>query len=523
MKRFGVMLDMSRNGVMKVSELKKYISIVKSFGYNTLLLYMEDTFEVANEERFGYLRGKYTIEELKDIVSFCDSNGIEVIPCVQTLAHLNQIFKWPEYKRINDCNDILLVDSPRTYQLIENIVLTLKDIFKSKYIHIGMDEAHMLGRGKFHDMHGDENKLDIISRHLSKVAEIVKKHGLKALMWSDMFFRSVNNGDYYPDEPVATAEMKNKVNKDAGLVYWDYYHNDAEYYDKMLIAHKELFDDVWFAGGAWTWVGFAPGNKKALENMFPAMESARKNNVKNIFITLWGDDGKECSFYSVLPALYAIKKHYDGETNLNKIKNGFEQIVGEPFDALFSLDNLNYVSGNDSCLDNKCKYLLYSDVFNGFCNVSNNDVGKEYSLLAKKYLKLSHNSKNYAYLYNSHMALCKVLEIKSNLGTKTRTAYLNGNITMLNSLIKDYDKLLKRIDAFYVAFRTLWFKENKPQGFDVQDIRIGALKQRVRSCRERLKQYVNKEIDDIPELCDSLLDFDGACLFWRDLVTVNLL
>ena len=121
------------------------------------------------------------------------------------------------------------------------------------------------------------------------------------------------------------------------------------------------------------------------------------------------------------------------------------------------------------------------------------------------------------------MALCKVLGIKSNLGTKTRTAYLNGNITMLNSLIKDYDKLLKRIDAFYVAFRTLWFKENKPQGFDVQDIRIGALKQRVRSCRERLKQYVNKEIDDIPELCDSLLDFDGACLFWRDLVTVNLL
>lgn len=35
MKRFGVMLDMSRNSVMCVDELKKYIKILKSFGYMT--------------------------------------------------------------------------------------------------------------------------------------------------------------------------------------------------------------------------------------------------------------------------------------------------------------------------------------------------------------------------------------------------------------------------------------------------------------------------------------------------------
>ena len=92
---FGVMLDMSRNGVMKVEKVKEFAKILASFGYNMIQLYTEDTYEVDNEPYFGYMRGRYSKAELKEIVSYCESIGIEVIPCVQTLAHLNQIFTWP--------------------------------------------------------------------------------------------------------------------------------------------------------------------------------------------------------------------------------------------------------------------------------------------------------------------------------------------------------------------------------------------------------------------------------------------
>ena len=64
---FGVMLDMSRNGVMKVSEVKRYVDYLKAFGYNSLQLYTEDTYEVDGEPYFGHLRGRYTKEELKEI------------------------------------------------------------------------------------------------------------------------------------------------------------------------------------------------------------------------------------------------------------------------------------------------------------------------------------------------------------------------------------------------------------------------------------------------------------------------
>lgn len=102
MKRFGVMLDCSRNAVMKPEEVINFAKLLKSFGYNMIQLYTEDTFEVEGEPFFGYMRGRYTQAQLSFVVEECEKIGIEVIPCVQTLAHLNQIFRWEEYRAIND-------------------------------------------------------------------------------------------------------------------------------------------------------------------------------------------------------------------------------------------------------------------------------------------------------------------------------------------------------------------------------------------------------------------------------------
>lgn len=79
-KYFGVMLDMSRNGVMQADEVCRFAKTVKSFGYNTLMLYTEETYEVENEPYFGHYRGRYTQAELKQIVDYCENIGIEVIP-----------------------------------------------------------------------------------------------------------------------------------------------------------------------------------------------------------------------------------------------------------------------------------------------------------------------------------------------------------------------------------------------------------------------------------------------------------
>ena len=117
-----------------------------------------------------------------------------VIPCIQTLAHLNAFVRWDKVKR--DYDDILLADDERTYELIDHMFATLSECFASRKIHIGMDEAHMLGRGKHFDIHGYETVNNIMKRHLARVCDIADKYGYEVMLWSDMYFRPWNDGKY---------------------------------------------------------------------------------------------------------------------------------------------------------------------------------------------------------------------------------------------------------------------------------------------------------------------------------------
>ncbi len=509
-KYFGVMLDMSRNSVMKPEEVKKFAKTISSFGYNMIELYTEDTYEVEGEPYFGYMRGRYTKAELRDMAEYCDSIGVELVPCIQTLAHLNQIFRWTEYEAINDTEDILLVENERTYELIENMFKTLSESFTSRLVNIGMDEAHLVGLGKYLDRHGFENRFDIIRRHLCRVIEIANKYGFKPQMWSDMFFRLANEGRYYGKGAVITDEIKAAVPEGVELVFWDYYHTDREMYDDMLRAHLEFDRPVWFGGGAWTWYGFAPYNDRTMKRMLPAMEACRERGIDNIFFTMWQDDGGECSFYSILPALFLLRRAYEGKTDRAELSREFYELTGESLDAMWALDLPNEVAEDKLIVCNASKYMLYSDPFLGYMDATvDKDCRAVYKSYAKRLRRLSKESRSYSYIFDSMAALCEVMAIKYNLGADTRAAYKAGDKAALAALCEDYKKLERRIEAFYRTERELWFRENKPHGFEVQDARLGGLVKRVESCRERLAAYIAGELASIPELEDELLPFAG--------------
>ena len=188
-RRMGTMLDCSRNAVMNVNSLKKWIDICAKIGFNTVLLYTEDTYEIPEEPYFGYLRGRYSQAEIKEVDAFAKERGVELIPCIQTLAHVNGIVRWPAFAPIIDTADILLAGEDRTYELIDRMFASVAASYSTKIVNIGMDEAHMIGRGRYYDLHGDTDKVKILIEHIKKVSGIGKKYGLTLLIWSDMFFR----------------------------------------------------------------------------------------------------------------------------------------------------------------------------------------------------------------------------------------------------------------------------------------------------------------------------------------------
>ena len=109
-KSLGIMLDCSRDAVMKPEKVKEFAKMISAMGYNMLQLYTEDTYEIDGEPFFGYMRGRYTQEELRDIDAYCASIGVELVPCIQVLAHLNQLVQWREYKPLFDESKLTIED-----------------------------------------------------------------------------------------------------------------------------------------------------------------------------------------------------------------------------------------------------------------------------------------------------------------------------------------------------------------------------------------------------------------------------
>lgn len=522
----GVMLDCTRNAVMSVEALKEYMLLLKKMGYNHVQLYTEDTYEVEGEELFGYNRGRYSMAELKELDDFAYGIGIELVPCIQTLAHLNATLRWKKYENLMERDSILLVGDDKTYEFIEKLISSVRKCFRTDKIHIGMDEAHNLGKGRYRDIHGDTDRTEILMYHLKRVCEITDKYNFKPMIWSDMFYRIANGGEYYGKNIKFNPEIKKTIPEQLTLVYWDYYHTDKATYSAMASGHRQLTDKVIFAGGAWKWSGHAPHNEFAIRTVKAAFPAMIENDIKDVFLTCWGDNGAEASEYSILPTLVYAACFAQGITKLDDIKAKFYEWVGASYDDFMMLDLPDRIEKSNRIV-NPSKYGMYNDCFMGlFDNTFNEEDGKKYASFARRLAGAAKRNPKYAWLFDSQAKLCAFMAYKANIGNRTREAYQSGDKALLEELIKDYKKMIKKCEEFYYSFRNRWYTENKPHGFDVQDIRIGGLIMRMKSCLDRLCDRKDGKIEKIPELEEAVVHmYNGRQEFnsWQKTVSTNFI
>jgi len=347
-------------------------------------------------------------------------------------------------------------------------------------------------------------------------------------MWSDMFFRIASGGNYYDPNVTVSDELKAMIPDNVDLIYWDYYSSSVEHYTEMMKAHEKIKDGSWFAGVLGACRGFSPCNGSSIKNTKAAIESCLKENVQNVFLTAWGDDGGECSRFAFLPSLMFASEIAKGNEDIDAIKKKFEEYFGISWDGFMLLDLLN-----GDVRTNASKYLLYNDLFFGLLDTKiSENIGEEYGKLVEK-LGAYRTHPKFGYLFDTAYALCRVLEIKANLGQKTRAIYQSHDKEALAQLVPIYKEVSERVRAFYDVFKVQWFKENKPFGFDVQDIRLGGLITRCEHCTQMLVQYLDGEIDVIDELEENLLDYTGEgeksivndrmSLDYKHMITPNVL
>ncbi len=510
----GIMLDCSRNGVMKLDVVKKFIRYMAIMGLDTLMLYTEDTYEIPEYPYFGYLRGRYSCDELKEMDEYAYSYGIELIPCIQTLAHLEGALRWPCFNEVKDCNNILLCGEEKTYTLIEAMIRTCRNCFRTKRIHVGMDEAHMMGLGKYLDRNGYERRDVIFCRHLQRVNEICKQYDFQPMIWSDMFFRLAFEGAYYPPEGAKfDPTVVELVPDNIELVYWDYYHEDKETYDRHINQHKQFNNKIIFAGGAWRWLGHGPALVKSVYQTRYALRSCIDNGVEEVFVTAWGDNGNEASFMCILPVMQQYAEYcYQGDVDDAVLAKRMLACTGESFEDMMLLDKANNVDVNHwTCSGgNPSKYLLYMDILGGIAE-RHTDAGypERYEEGAKLLYEAAKRSPSCGYMYEHIANLCKVLAIKSRVGVNAQIAYKAGDRDTLQNIADEIlPELLSRFEAFHNTMFVQWMAECKGNGYEVLDLRIGGLESRTRTSINRIHMYLDGKLDKLEELEEYRLTMD---------------
>ena len=510
----GAMLDCSRNAVLTPDTVKLMLRKMALMGMSVAMLYTEDTYEIPQQPYFGYLRGRYTQQQLRELDRYAADLGIELIPCIQTLAHLERALHWPQNDPdLRDTEDCLMVGEEKVYAYIEQMFQAVRACFHTRRIHIGMDEAHGIGLGAHLRRHGYEDPHTIIRRHLSRVLEITRRHGLSAMMWSDMYFRPDSPTDGYYDSGMPSAEAVAAVPPDVTLVYWDYYHETEQEYTDMLQKHAALPAPTVFAGGIWTWCGPAPDYAKTLAAAVPALTACKKAGVPLVLATAWGDNGAEANLTSALLGMQLYAEFmYTSTYDAGSLARRFACCCGADAQAFLDLSLFNAVPGMRSGAlrpVNAAKFLLYQDPLVQLfaADTAGLAMSAHYTELEARYTRYADENPAFEPLFRFYSLLARVLAGKCAWHEQAAQAVRRKDLALAARLAEALPGTIAATEALRTAWRALWEATNRPQGFEIIDLRLGGVAARLSTAAARMRAFAAGVCADIPELSAPALPY----------------
>jgi len=502
-RTFGVMFDCSRNAVMTVEYAKKWLRRLALLGYNFAMLYTKDTFRLPDEDYFGYLRGRYTLDELRAIDDYAAAMGIEMAGCIQTLGHLEPVLRWSAYNDIKDTSSVVLTTEKKTYHLIDKMLDFYSSAFRSRRIHIGMDETFDLGRGRHMDLNGYTPGFEIFNRHLKNVTESCDRRGLQPMIWSDMYFRlGSRTQDYYDRECVIPENVKKDIPRSVDLVYWDYYHENAGFYAEWIRRHRELGFDPVMASGVWTWAKLCYNHTYTERRGAPCIDACIQEKVKDIFFTMWADNGASYDLDSAAAGLAwcAEMNFANGVADDTVLSKRCRSLGCGDFRTILAAGGLT-----DPDRDSSGIHTLWDDPLLGV--YWKNQKGKtgnfwvetleEYTRIAEQLHETVRNdSETFTHLSLIAEFLCAKIRLKLELdrGIETQDTAI---LTKIRDSIPD---MMDMTDSLLASYRNHWMERYKPFGFEFIQIRLGGQKERFRELQKRLGELISGTVSSIPEL-----------------------
>lgn len=209
--------------------VKSYIDFAAENGYNSLIMYLENLVRTPSTEYFD-LEESYSQDEIKELVAYAESRGLDVIPAFENLGHLERFFRYPQWQgfaEINkDTQGRFVSDKPfgtcgcssnlDMYVALDKYILEVCSLFHSPYVHMGLDEPFDFAIcARCAEKMNKENltKADLFYEHIMHSYELVKSMGRTMMMWDDFF---------------QYADVVERLPRDIIFCTWNYYHISDE-------------------------------------------------------------------------------------------------------------------------------------------------------------------------------------------------------------------------------------------------------------------------------------------------------
>lgn len=223
----GVMIDVSRH-FFPITFLRRQVDILARYKINRLHLHLTDAagwrMEIKRYPRLtqfaawrtdtlwkhwwndtprhyadadtpGAYGGFYTQEELRSLVRYAEARGITIVPEIEMPAHSEEVLTaYPElscthepYRQADFCPG-----SVATYDFLENVLQEVMDVFPSRDIHVGGDEAGKaswpacpLCQKKMREQ-GLDGVDDLQTHLIRRMGRFLESHGRRLVGWDEV-------------------------------------------------------------------------------------------------------------------------------------------------------------------------------------------------------------------------------------------------------------------------------------------------------------------------------------------------
>ncbi|MBL3655889.1 beta-N-acetylhexosaminidase [Fulvivirga sediminis] len=240
-------------------EIKKYPKLTEIGAYRDETLVGHAGSTEFDGKRYG---GFYTQEEIKEVVAYAKERHITVVPEIELPGHATAaVASYPEVgvtgnrpKVVTEWGvflDIYGVED-ETFEFLQNVLVEVMELFPSKYIHIGGDEAwkdqwkaSSKVQEKIKEL-GLKDEHELQSWFITRIEKFVNSKGRQIIGWDEIL-----EGGLAPNAAVmswrgeeggiaAAKEKHYVVMTPGGYVYFDHYQGDPKFEPLQISGYTTL-------------------------------------------------------------------------------------------------------------------------------------------------------------------------------------------------------------------------------------------------------------------------------------------